>query len=283
MSEAILSGQEAPVTEEAPAAETAPETSPAPAASAEDWTSTLPEEERIAAQAAGLKSMADMAKSWRSGQKMIGRDKIPMPKTPEEYMDVYNRLGRPKEATEYGLGMPEGLPEGMPAEATQEFIDAAQGKFHELGFTKEQATNLHNWYWATNLKSFDDAKVQTETAWDQRVEGLKSEWGTDFNANVRLATQVVQKFAGDDAESLLASLDTGFDPLLVKMLAKMGKSFAGDGSLVNAEGKAVVAPSQARTEAEHIMASDPAYLDSYHPQHAAAKAKVTALFRSASQ
>jgi len=68
-----------------------------------NWREMLSEDIRGDERLAKFETLEGLAKSYINAEQMIGREKIPMPKSDEEWQDVYNRLGRPESAEGYGL------------------------------------------------------------------------------------------------------------------------------------------------------------------------------------
>ena len=64
-----------------------------------DWKASLSEDLRNDPSLASINDVASLAKGYVHGQKMIGADKIVIPKddaSPDEMNEFYNRLGRPE-------------------------------------------------------------------------------------------------------------------------------------------------------------------------------------------
>ena len=66
----------------------------------QDWKSTLPEELKNDATLKNFNNVEDLAKTVVHQQKRLGNT-ISIPKTDEEYNDVYTKLGRPEDASKY--------------------------------------------------------------------------------------------------------------------------------------------------------------------------------------
>ena len=79
-----------------------------------------------------------MLESYRHLEKLIGRDKIALPKEgdAEAWNAVYDRLGRPENAEGYEIAVPEGL------ERDSAFEEQMRGLFHKAGLTKMQVAAL---------------------------------------------------------------------------------------------------------------------------------------------
>ena len=65
-----------------------------------DWRSSLSEELKADATLSNIKDVESAAKTLIHQQKMLG-SRIPIPKTDEEKVELYTKLGRPEKASEY--------------------------------------------------------------------------------------------------------------------------------------------------------------------------------------
>lgn len=203
--------------EAAPAAPNTPPAGDAPAATG-NWFDGFPDADlKGYVQNKGWKDPADLAVGYRNLEKLLGSEKVPLPKGAEDkegWSRVYDALGRPKAADDYKLPVPEG---GSP-----EFAKAAAGKFHELGLSANQAQALTEWY---NSQAAEQMGAQTQQS-AQKVEAdlqaLKGEWGQAWSENVSLGQRAAKEF-GLDADKLNAmenALGTGE---MLKLMARIGR------------------------------------------------------------
>ena len=84
-----------------------------------------------------------LAKSYLSLEKMMGQDKIVMPKDDndiEGWNSMYSRLGVPETSDGYGLVQPEGVPEGL--QDAQMDVKAFADVAKEFNLTPKQAKGL---------------------------------------------------------------------------------------------------------------------------------------------
>ena len=65
-----------------------------------DWRSSLSDELKNDSTLANIKDVESAAKTLIHQQKMLG-SRIPMPKSDEERSELYSKLGRPNQASEY--------------------------------------------------------------------------------------------------------------------------------------------------------------------------------------
>ena len=90
----------------------------------------IPEEYRAEKSLENFKDMGDFVKSYLSAQKIVGADKIPVPNkfaTEKDWDAVYQKLGRPEDASGYKYDLPED--QTIDETALKNFSDQA----HKLG------------------------------------------------------------------------------------------------------------------------------------------------------
>ena len=108
-----------------------------------DWKASLSEDLRNDPSLASINDVASLAKGYVHGQKMIGADKIVIPKddaSPDEMNEFYNRLGRPEK---YEITKPQ-LAEGL--EYNTDMETKMLGVLHEAGLSNAQANKVFAGY-----------------------------------------------------------------------------------------------------------------------------------------
>jgi len=193
------------------------------AAPAFDWSKQgLDADSTTYVQAKGWKTPVDLLKSYQGAEKLLSVPADQVIKLPQNNPDpkvwneqVYDRLGRPKEAAGYELT--KLVPEGHDTK----FAEAASGKFHELGLNTKQAHELTKW-WNESLtsttKAADDAKAAKHS---QEVSTLKAEWGANFETNAALVDKAAEQF-GMKADQINALKETMGPAAAMKFLHNIG-------------------------------------------------------------
>lgn len=220
---AILAGNPAPAPAAAGNDGGAPAASPAPAAAPAasapgSWYDAIEDGDlKGYVQNKGWKDPVELANGYRNLEKLLGGEKIPMPKGAEDkegWARVYDALGRPKSADEYGLPVPDG---GSP-----DFAKAAASKFHELGLSKGQAEALASWY-NEQAQGQLGAQQQAQVAKvEQDLTALKTEWGGAYEENIELGRRAAREF-GLDAEKLTALENAFGTGEMLKFMSKIGR------------------------------------------------------------
>lgn len=197
----------------------APAASPAPApAPAGNWYDGIEDGDlKGYVQNKGWKDPVELANGYRNLEKLLGGEKVPLPKGAEDkegWARVYDALGRPKSADDYGLAVPEG---GSP-----EFAKAAASKFHELGLSKGQAEALTNWY-NEQAQGQLGAQQQAQAAKvEQDLQSLRGEWGGAYEENIELGRRAAREF-GLDATKLEALENAFGTGEMLKFMSKIGR------------------------------------------------------------
>ena len=169
--------------------------------------------------------LAEMGKSYVNLEKLLGHEKIPLPKGPEdvEGRAAFNKaIGVPPTPEQYNL--PDA---NAPKELSGSFDKAAfQQVIHKHGLTPDQAKGLWKDYTEISSGEYQKAVKGYSDQLDQNINALRREWGDAYAANIELGDMVINKFADDAkmADFLTASLSK--DPAGMKFLAKIGQQFA---------------------------------------------------------
>lgn len=189
-----------------------------------DWREQfIPEDIRGEAVFANVKDPQDLAKQFYNAQKVIGRDKIPMPKdeSDQEGWDrLFKAVGRPDSPDEYEI--PEDLKEVQWDEQALKDFKAA---FHGAGLSKKQfaiATKKYADY--VNAK-MQEQQAKTQQKITEGLTALQKEWGPEYSKRMELANGAFQSVADDDLKELIASNpELANHPSVLKLFAKIGAS-----------------------------------------------------------
>jgi hypothetical protein len=193
---------------------------------------------------AGLdKDPVALAKHAFNQEKLLG-SAIRVPgkdATPEERNAYLTKLGRPEKAEGYDFAMPKDLPKDLPYDG--ERATAFKAKAYELGLTKEQAANLHDWYVENSVKDFTGFQGQQTQQLSERAtkatEDLVKLWGPldgkTAQANLEIADKVF-KLAPGGPEVLAELKSLGLvGPNKEILSVPLAKMFAGLGTALYTE------------------------------------------------
>ncbi len=242
-----------------------------------DWTQSLSPELKALVEVKGYKEPADVVQAYAHAQRLIGAEKIPLPKDGVWDETAREKLGIPKTPKDYQLARPE-LPQGITYD--EAFEAAALPVAHKLGLTPHQVQGLLEFYaghQAQSLQSTERGRLEENT---MAVDALKSDWGASYDTKVAQAARAARYFGGDTLIGFLNDSGAGNNPDLVRAFAKIGAMMSED-SLKGGEAQNFsLAPDEALREARKLM-SKPGYAKRDHPEHAGLVEKVQRLFEQA--
>lgn len=276
-----MSGQPA-----APGAAPAPQVTPTaappaaqpPAPAPQEWNAGFSDDVKGYVQNKGWKNPQEVVESYRNFEKLQGVPQDRILKLPEsadapEFQAVWERLGKPKEAKDYGLKVPEKGGDPKLAEWAAEV-------FHKGNLTTKQAEAVMS---AWNARQEQVAKQTMENqkiALSQATDRLKTEWGAAYDQKMNLAKAGVAALKLDaQTVDLIASIQ-GAD-VLFKRMAEIG---AGIGESAFIAGRpapdGTITPEQAKSELKTLM-QDTAWRTRYLAGDSDAKKKMEHLQRMA--
>lgn len=244
-----------------------------------DWRLGLPSDLQEDATLRKFSDVPALAAAYINAQKLIGTDKIAIPgkhASDEDWGNVFKKLGLPEKVENYDLKFKEG------ATIDETFTNDFKSTAHKLGILPKQAQALADWFSDVNLtaetKYLDEVKVTQGKA----LEGLKTEWGKVYDANLSRAHLVLKNFADKDLLQHLNDTGMGNDPKLIKLLAGVGKKMYGEGQIVQGDSSfsAPMSAAEAKKTVDNIMANqNHPYFLKEHPGHKTAVKEVQDLFQ----
>ena len=215
----------------------------------DDWRSGLDPEIKDHACLKDFKTKDDVVKAYVGAQKLIGVDKLPIPpedakpEVKETFMnEVFDRLGRPKEAKDYHVE----LPEGVKIDVSDKEIEALKAEAHKLGLLPQQLNGIYQWHMTNVANRMKAYQAELETARKDTEAKLRSEWGAAYEGKVAKAQKLLNAFAGDDYKQLL---DSGFgnNPAVIKFMADMADKISED-AFAKGTAEATMTPEEAQKE-----------------------------------
>lgn len=232
--------------------------------------------EETLAQDPSIQSIQDMnnlVKSYVNAQKLIGRDKIPVPDehaSDEDWQGIYDKLGRPKRENykvsfgedEYGEDFQKG------------FMDVA----HQNGLLPHQAQKVFD-YWNSQIKEANDLHTNESTARANEEQGkLRAEWGAGYDKELETAKVALRQFASDDQINYLRESGLGNDPQLIRLFNAIGKSLNEDTFNRATTQHLGMTKDEANEKLSSIMGNpDHPYWKGNHPGHSNAVKEVSKL------
>lgn len=145
-----------------------------------------------------LKSLVQTARNAESkfGVEPDRLLKLPMDMTnKEQVLEVYNRLGRPESASEYGIEVDDGDdPE------SREFINDLLDGFHGAGLTKDQAKEVFGMLEGKTAAINERNEKLAEEKGLAGIAELQQEWGDTFELNRSIASEAAKATGATEEE-----------------------------------------------------------------------------------
>lgn len=267
----------------APATDTAadpavvtPAAVPTPPAAVADWKAALPEDVRADPGLQKYTSIEALAKGYLNVQKMIGSEKVPVPKTEDDWARWYDAAGRPKEPGGYEFKEVQ-LPEGM--NYNTELEGAFKSVAHQAGLNVQQAQALRDWFAAQQGEAFSTDSRAAIEARNTAEAALKRELGNAYDGYVSAAKAALAEYTSPDFVAFLDKSGLGNHPELVKAFGRIGRETLGETKLKSAG--VAVEPTAAELDvkiADFRSSHRGALYDKTHPDHARLTAELTRLY-----
>lgn len=240
------------------------------------WRTGLPDDIKEHQSLAKFTDIEGLAKSYLHAETMIGRDKIPMPKTEEEWDQTYTRLGKPKTHEEYEVSVKEELPQSMK-DSLGPVIPWFKETAHKLGLNRKQASELFSEYNNLMEHQLKEKDEYIKTEMEESISKLRSEYGQAYETKLHLANRAIDQFGGSELVELLKDSGLGRHPTMVRAFMQIGENIAEDLGL-DKRGEPLLTPNEIQDQIGELM-SKSAYTDEYDPAHKAAVKKVQGLMK----
>lgn len=273
---ALLGGDPAPAAPAPAAAEPTPKSG-----EESSWVSSLDESLKDNKTFAKFKDVNSLAAAYINAEKYISGDKVVVPgkhATPEDWSNVYKKLGLPEKAEDYKIQFKDG------ATIKEDFSKEFGAKLHSIGVLPHQAQALADWVSDSNISTSKNFMESRKAAQEKEVAALKAEWGNAFDVKLARANKLLKEHGSDELGKYLKDTGLGNDTKLIKLLAGVADAIYKEDKVVDGtSGKiGALTPGDARKQAMSIVAnSGHPYNQKDHPNHKAAVKEVEDLFQQA--
>lgn len=240
-----------------------------------DWKASLSDEIRADKSLENIKDVEGLAKSYVHAQKLVGADKIPVPNkfaTEKDWDAVYQKLGRPEDASGYKYDLPED--QTIDETALKNFSDQA----HKLGLLPGQANGMVKFYNEMQAASLQEQDSVAIAARENSSKELKQEWGQAYDQKISQANNLAKTVGiGELFDTNLADgTKLGDNPVMIKAFAQLAAQM-GEDSITQSSGPIYQTPAQIEKEIGNLTQAGSAYWDKTHPNHQIAVEEVLAL------
>lgn len=244
-----------------------------PKAAPLDWTSTLPEEDRALLGVKGWKSPADPIKGYKELEKLVGHEKIAMPKKDAqgnyekgELERVLMQLGMPKDPKGYKVSQGFKLPEGITLD--DKFMAEFTAEAHKVGLLPHQYSFVMDKLAGLLQQGVAVKKEGDEKSHNEAMLNLRNKWGYAYDEKAKLANSVLRNFAGDENAGIELMKKYGNDPVVIELLANIGSNLSEDSLTRVNMISSMLTPEAAKGEIQKIRTERTKELnDASDPQH----------------
>lgn len=181
-----------------------------------EFLQQLPEEIRDHPSLQSINDVGNLGLSFVNAQRLIGADKIPLPKNPTEddLNNIYTKLGKPEQPSGYEIKADGQI-------LTEEDVNTYTDIAHKLGLSKTQANGILDYYRSSIQQTTEAMSKDAQQQKQQIEQNLKAEWGADFDAKVSQANRAVADIAGQDLLDMVLEDGTkvGNHPAFIKAFA----------------------------------------------------------------
>lgn len=255
----------------------------APESGASSWNGGLAPELGAFVLAKGWRSAGDVVNSYRHLERLVGGDKLALPAADADeasWAPVWDRLGRPQDASGYDFAAPEGSPYDP---ATAEWFRTTA---HRLGLTARQAQTLHDEFIARLPDPVASGASELEAgvgSAEPADESLRAHWGRRYDANMAAARRGFAAVLADNKNFHDVADALGETPLM-EMLAKVGRLVGEDSITSRADGGGDPRnPAEALAEIAKLQRAALAdgrhpYVSKSHPDHQNLVKRMEALY-----
>jgi|TARA_R100000093_G_scaffold71629_1_gene48091 hypothetical protein len=240
-----------------------------------DWKANLSDEIKSDKSLENIKDIEGLAKSYVHAQKLVGSDKIPVPNkyaTEDDWNAVYEKLGRPKDATGYKYEL------GEDANINQDALKSFSDQAHKLGLLPTQANGIVKFYNDMAAQQQQDLDTTAENARQESETSLKKEWGQAYKQQTKKSADVALQVFDEDFlnKNLADGTKIGDHPSFIKAFATLADKM-GEDTITQASGPAYQTPAQIEKEIGELTKEGSSYWDKRHPNHDLAVKEVLAL------
>ena len=241
-----------------------------------DWTSTLEPDHKTVVGVKGWKTPADAIKGYSELEKLVGHEKIAMPKKDKdgnyekgEFERVMSQLGLPKDSKEYKESVNFKLPEGVKLD--EKFSAEFKAEAHKVGLLPHQYAFVMDKLASVLQQGMQAQKESNEKAYNESILNLRSKWGSTYDAKSKIANDVLKNFVDPKLGADIIK-KYGNDPALIELLANVGGNLSEESLLKSGMSGSLLSPEAAKAEKNNILtdSSHPgnkAYFNAEHPQH----------------
>lgn len=239
------------------------------APAAPEWRLNLPEDLRNNPSLSKFETVEGMAKSYANLERMLGGDKVPVPKDwdDEGQRQMLIEAVRPAEPAAYNLPLPENLDDELVKSYSKDEESYWRQTFHEAGLSEWQAKKLFEAGVKPRIETWQQSRTDQDNQRQEAVRALQREWGGAYDANVNAAKVALNEYADEDFRGYLDQTGLGNHPKMLRAFAKIGQQMMGDRRLQGGDGGPATPADLDAAITEFRSKHSAALLDKDHIEH----------------
>ena len=268
----------APVPASSAATPMAPSSAAPSAAEPAQWYSSLPDDLKTDPNVTKYHTQEELVRGHLSAVSMIGRDKIPLPKTDAEYRDVYLKLGMPDSVEGYKFENTEyNIPQEIyPVENRKADLNEFRSWAHEAGLSNKQAAALYDKFMRRQEADIGMMHAAVSHEMDKCNDAMSRQWGEAKEANLLIANKAMSKMFDEDTRNAIVASGLGRNWGFIKAMHGVGERSLEELG-IDKRGNSTRTPDQLQQELAALQAH-PAYFDKSNPEYHSVQQRAVALF-----
>lgn len=220
-------------------------------------------------------NVRSLAKSYANLEAQLGGDKVPVPKTDEDWDRWHKAAGRPDAPDQYKIEKPADLPANTYDEEGEKQLRTWA---HQNGLNQKQFENAYKVLFERHMASMNAMQTQAKQQREEGERALRVQLGGAYDSYVTGAKAAVTEFADPEFVQFLDQSGLGNDPRMIRVFGKIGKNLLGDDKLKGA-GAAEASPADLdKMITEHRTKYSDALYNGQHPEHDLRTRELTVLF-----
>jgi hypothetical protein len=246
-----------------------------------EFMKSMPEDLRTHPSLKKYSSVESLARGYLNAEGMIGRDKVPIPRDPNdrEAWDAYYKAGgRPDDPKGYTIAKPDKLPEGVTWDNDMEGW-WRQVAF-ETGLNGQQAQRLVDQYRDRHFASVTAHSNAVKLAEQNQKQVLARDWGSTYEAKRNMVNAAFSEMPEPLRAAIINGQPIMHMPEFSKWLAEVRSGTVGELEPRPAGENAVDNPQEIERQIAALRSEKAAIMaDPMHPQYKQATAELTALYK----
>lgn len=219
------------------------------------WRDAIPAEHRKMADR--FASPADAVKSAFDLRQTLSRS-ITKPKPDAdqaEWDEFYTKLGRPESPDGYHIDRPDNLPAELAPDELGEMREKDfLGAMHAVGATPDVVQAAIDWYYNEAADTHAEQTKEIGATVAEAADGLRREWGSDFDKNSELARRAYNTFGDNDFQKIASDYQLENNAAFIRAFARIGRQLGEDDMINGSTDKN--ANADLEIEAQKLLASD---------------------------